>query len=101
MTRVNPEDRLEILNDLVLNLKRGHYRTLFRYLSMRKEEQLQAAQDSATSGEAQATMYCVLATKLYDEILSWPDEIEGALAQELSLIRDELKSKHEALKEEI
>ena len=63
-----------------------------RYMQIRKEEQLVAAQEAATVGDSQTVVYCVLATKLYDELLSWTDTKHGGLAQEVGRIRRDLEA---------
>jgi hypothetical protein len=61
---------------------------------------LVAAQEAATIGDSQTVVYCVLATKLYDEMLSWTDTKHGGLAQEVGRIREDLKAEREAQKQQ-
>ena len=92
------QDRLDLLANLATKLSEGHLRPLFRYLEIRKSEQLVAAQESAFNSDPQSTVYCVLATSLYEELLSWQDSENGALAQEVHRLREDLKIERDSLK---
>ena len=78
--------------EIASHLKAGHYRSLFKFLEIRKNEQLFEAQQSAFAGNSEMVVYGVMATRLYDELLSWQDQHEGALAQQVLEIRRQLEA---------
>ena len=67
------EDKYAILIKLGEDVSSGKFKNLFDYLQIGKNQELSVAQDLARSCNKEGTVFAVIATALYDEMLSWRD----------------------------